>query len=76
MRRLMALKTWLVEDIEGKPRLVPLEDTPAPISMSGSSNTIPPVIGIPPVPPYSAVIAHLWSASVSRLIGMVLIPVE
>ena len=53
----------------------PFDDTPAPISMSGSSATIPDWISLPPVPPYSAVSIHLRSASVKRSIGMILIPV-
>jgi hypothetical protein len=53
----------------------PFEDTPAPISMSGSSITMPPSSGLPPVPPCSAVNAHLRSASVSRAIGTTLMPV-
>jgi hypothetical protein len=55
--------------------LIPLEETPAPISMSGSSTTIFSSIGIPPVPPYSAVRSHLRSASVKRSMGMMLTPV-
>lgn len=54
----------------------PLDDTPAPISMSGSSMTIPPSRAFPPVPPYSAVKTHFRSASVSREIGITLIPVS
>jgi hypothetical protein len=54
---------------------LPFEETPAPISMSGSSITMPPSSGRPPVPPCSAVRAHLRSASVSRAIGTTLMPV-
>lgn len=54
---------------------LPFDDTPAPISMSGSSTTIPPLMGSPPVPPYSALSIHFRSASVRRSIGMMLIPV-
>jgi len=54
---------------------VPFEETPAPISISGSSTTIPPSMGFPPVPPYSAVNIHLRSASVKRSIGITLMPV-
>lgn len=54
---------------------VPLEDTPAPISISGSSTTIPFSMGLPPVPPYSAVRSHLRSASVNRSTGIMLTPV-
>jgi hypothetical protein len=53
----------------------PFDDTPAPISISGSSMTMPSSRGTPPVPPYSAVKTHLRSASVSREIGIMLIPV-
>lgn len=56
-------------------RLMALEETPAPISMSGSSTTSPVSIGLPPLPPYSAVNIHFRSASVNRLIGMILMPV-
>ena len=55
-------------------REMALEDTPAPISMSGSSTQMPVSMGSPPVPPYSAVVSHLRSASVRRAMGMVLIP--
>lgn len=54
---------------------LPFEETPAPISMSGSSSTIPPSRARPPVPPCSAVNAHLRSASVSLDIGITLMPV-
>jgi hypothetical protein len=54
---------------------LPLEDTPAPISISGSSITIPPSSARPPVPPCSAVKAHLRSASVSLEMGITLMPV-
>lgn len=54
---------------------LPLDDTPAPISMSGSSTTSPVSMGFPPLPPYSAVNIHFRSASVKRSIGMILIPV-
>lgn len=54
---------------------VPLEETPAPISISGSSTAIPLSIGLPPVPPNSAVNIHLRSASVRRSMGMMLMPV-
>lgn len=54
---------------------LPLEDTPAPISMSGSSTTSPVSMAFPPLPPYSAVNIHFLSASVKRSIGMILIPV-
>jgi hypothetical protein len=53
---------------------LPLEDTPAPISISGSSITIPPSSARPPVPPCSAVRAHLRSASVSLEMGITLMP--
>ena len=53
----------------------PLDETPAPISMSGSSTTMPLSMVLPPVPPYSAVSIHLRSASVSRSIGIILTPV-
>jgi hypothetical protein len=66
--------TLVLADITSK-RYLPLEDTPAPISMSGSSITIPPSSCRPPVPPCSAVKAHLRSASVSRATGTTLIPV-
>lgn len=55
---------------------VPLDDTPAPISMSGSSITRPVASGFPPVPPYSADDTHFKSASVRRSMGMTLTPVE
>lgn len=45
--------------------LIALEETPAPISMSGSSTTMPLSMGWPPLPPYGAVSIHLRSASVS-----------
>lgn len=54
---------------------VPFDDTPAPISMSGSSMTIPPSNGRPPVPPCSAFNAHSRSALVRREIGITLMPV-
>ena len=54
---------------------LPFDETPAPISISGSSTTIPGSIGLPPVPPYSADNIHLRSASVRRSRGMMLIPV-
>src|SRR5271170_7102751 len=54
---------------------IPFDETPAPISMSGSSTTMPDSIGRPPVPPYSAVSIHFRSASVRRSIGMTLTPV-
>lgn len=54
---------------------LPFDETPAPISISGSSTTIPLSIGLPPVPPYSAVNIHLRSASVRRSMGMMLMPV-
>jgi hypothetical protein len=54
---------------------LPFDETPAPISISGSSSTMPLSSGLPPVPPCSAVRAHLRSASVSREMGMTLIPV-
>lgn len=54
---------------------LPFDETPAPISISGSSTTIPGSIGLPPVPPYSADNIHLRSASVRRSMGMMLIPV-
>ena len=53
----------------------PFDETPAPISMSGSSTTSPLSIGLPPVPPYSAVSIHLRSASVRRSMGIMLMPV-
>lgn len=53
---------------------LPLDDGPAPISMSGSSTTMPVWICLPPVPPYSAVSSHFLSASVRRSIGMTLTP--
>jgi len=56
-------------------RPIPFDDTPAPISMSGSSKTMPPSRARPPVPPYSAVKAHLRSASVSLEMGITLMPV-
>jgi hypothetical protein len=54
---------------------IPFDETPAPISMSGSSTIMPDSIGRPPVPPYSAVSIHFRSASVRRSIGMTLTPV-
>jgi len=54
---------------------LPFEETPAPISISGSSKTMPPSSARPPVPPCSAVNAHLRSASVSLEIGITLMPV-
>lgn len=56
-------------------RLMAFEDTPWPISISGSSTTIPLSIGLPPLPPYSAVSIHLRSASVSLPMGIMLTPV-
>lgn len=53
---------------------VPLEETPAPISMSGSSTTRPGSIPLPPVPPYSADTNHFRSASVRQSIGIMLTP--
>jgi hypothetical protein len=53
---------------------VPLDETPAPISMSGSSTTMNCSIGKPPVPPCSALSSHLRSASVSRSIGTTPMP--
>ena len=60
--------------IESSERRLPFEDTPAPISMSGSSTTSCSWRGSPPVPPYSAVTTHLRSASVSSLMGIMLTP--
>lgn len=56
-------------------RLMALDDTPAPISMSGSSTHMPASIGRPPLPPYGAVNIHLRSASVNLWMGITLIPV-
>jgi hypothetical protein len=53
-----------------------LDETPWPISMSGSSTTMPDSMGFPPLPPYSAVSIHFLSASVSLLMGITLTPVE
>jgi hypothetical protein len=55
---------------------LPFEEGPAPISISGSSTTMPCMIGLPPVPPYSAVSIHFRSASVSRSIGMTDSPIS
>jgi hypothetical protein len=65
----------LVSTDEINENRLPFDDTPAPISMSGSSITMPPSSARPPVPPCSAVNAHLRSASVSREMGMTLMPV-
>lgn len=46
-------------------RLIALDETPAPISISGSSTHIPVTMGLPPLPPYGAVSIHFLSASVS-----------
>ena len=54
---------------------VPFDETPAPISMSGSSTTRPLSMGLPPVPPNSAVNIHFRSASVRASMGMILMPV-
>lgn len=61
---------------QGEWENIPLEETPAPISISGSSTTIPVSMGLPPEPPYSAVNIHLQSASVSLEMGTILMPVE
>jgi hypothetical protein len=55
-------------------RGLPFDDGPAPISISGSSTTMPVSTGLPPVPPYSAVSSHFRSASVSRSSGITLTP--
>jgi hypothetical protein len=54
---------------------LPFEETPAPISISGSSMTWYSSMGIPPVPPCSALMIHLRSASVSTWMGTTLMPV-
>ena len=51
------------------------ELTPWPISISGSSIAKFPSNCLLPVPPCSAVVAHLLSASVSSVRGIMLIPV-
>lgn len=77
MRRLIATAQVLsVTDDVGKGGCtVPFDETPAPISMSGSSTTMPVSMGLPPVPPYSAVSIHLRSASVRTEMGTMLMPV-
>jgi hypothetical protein len=55
-------------------RLIALDETPAPISMSGSSTHRPVTMGLPPEPPKGAVSIHLRSASVSLWMGMTLMP--
>lgn len=84
MRRLIAVYFFVSMHMKmrkGFPRnknldgRLPLDDTPAPISMSGSSTTSPVSMAFPPLPPYSAVNIHFRSASVKRSIGMILIPV-
>ena len=76
IRRLIAKKKLVAYNMVCKIIVgIPLEETPAPISMSGSSTTSPLSMGLPPVPPYSAVNSHFRSASVRRSIGIILIPV-
>lgn len=77
MRRLIATAqvVSVTDDVENGGCTVPFDETPAPISMSGSSTTMPVSIGLPPVPPYSAVSIHLRSASVKTEIGTMLMPV-
>jgi hypothetical protein len=64
-----------IQERRREEKKLPFDDTPAPISISGSSTTMPDSMDRPPVPPYSAVNIHFRSASVSLSIGMTLIPV-
>lgn len=75
LRSRVDLGPWLPPLSVCMRRLIALEETPAPISISGSSTHKPGSIGRPPLPPYGAVSIHLRSASVSLVMGITLTPV-